>query len=189
MDSGVHQHLFEHGCLAHEGVVFVIRAEAHDPFHVGAVVPGAVEHDDLAGGGKVLDVALEIPLALLAVRGLGKRDCPGVARVKVFVEALDGAALAGRVPAFEDDHVLEAEVLSPVLEFQQLDLQAVLLDLILVPGHPQFVGIILIPGFHCGSTGIDQFRVLALPAADGVTQVHQMVDRLAQVVPDPPVIQ
>ena len=43
------------------------RAEAHDVFDAGAVVPAAVEDHDLAAGRKVLDVALHVHLALLAV--------------------------------------------------------------------------------------------------------------------------
>jgi hypothetical protein len=61
--------------------------------------------------------------------------------VEVFHEALDGAALAGRVPAFEeDDHPLPG-FLDPGLELEQLDLQAVLLLLVGLAGHQVLVGV------------------------------------------------
>src|SRR6266545_4013794 len=36
-------------------------AETHDPLDAGAVVPGAVEQDHVAGGGEMLHIALEVP--------------------------------------------------------------------------------------------------------------------------------
>ncbi len=85
----------------------------HDAFHIGAVVPGAVEHDDFTRSGKVLDVALEIPLALLTVRGLGERYRPGRAGIQMLGETLDSATLAGGVASLEDNDVLQTEVLPP----------------------------------------------------------------------------
>jgi hypothetical protein len=40
----------------------VLGAEAHDPFDTGAVVPAAVEDHDLAPGGKVRYVSLQVHL-------------------------------------------------------------------------------------------------------------------------------
>jgi hypothetical protein len=45
----------------------LLGAEAHHPLDAGAVVPGAVEQHDLAAGGQVRHVALEVPLGLLAL--------------------------------------------------------------------------------------------------------------------------
>jgi hypothetical protein len=50
----------------------------------------------------VFDVALEIPLAAFLVGGLVERHDPRLARVQMLHEALDRAALAGRVAAFEE---------------------------------------------------------------------------------------
>jgi hypothetical protein len=88
--------------LAHEFEVVVGRAEAHDPLDARAVVPGAVEEDDLAGRRQVLDVALEIPLRASRSVGLVQRHHARAARIQMFHEALDGAALAGRVAALEE---------------------------------------------------------------------------------------
>ena len=54
--------------------MLLLGAEAHHVFDAGPVVPAAVEDHDLAGRGKVLDVALHVELRLLAVRGRGQRD-------------------------------------------------------------------------------------------------------------------
>ena len=99
--AAAHEHALELGRLAHELEVIVRRAEAHDVLDARAVVPGAVEENDLARGRQLLDVALEIPLALFAFGGLGQRDDGRAARIEEFGEALDRAALARGVAALE----------------------------------------------------------------------------------------
>jgi hypothetical protein len=47
--------------------VFVVAAEPHDPLDPSPVVPGPVEQDELAGGGEMGDVALDVELALLPI--------------------------------------------------------------------------------------------------------------------------
>jgi hypothetical protein len=103
------------------------RAEAHHALDAGAVVPGAVEHHDLAGRRQVLHVALEVPLAALDLAGLLERDDARAAGVQVLHEALDRAALAGGVAPLEEDHHALPGLLHPRLQLQQLDLQPVLL--------------------------------------------------------------
>ena len=61
-DAVLDQQPLEDRALLQEPPVLLGRAEAHDVLDAGAVVPAAVEQDDLAGGGQVLDVALEVPL-------------------------------------------------------------------------------------------------------------------------------
>src|SRR5271166_2796172 len=96
-DAGADQHPLDLGALAHEFEIFVGLAEAHDALDAGAIVPGAIEEHDLAGGGQMLDVALEIPLRALALARLLQRHNARAARVEMLHEALDGAALAGGV--------------------------------------------------------------------------------------------
>jgi hypothetical protein len=67
-------------------------------------------------------VALEIPLRLLEVGGLFQRHHPRTARVEVFHEPLDAAALSGGVAALEHDDVPGTRALAPVLQLEQLDL-------------------------------------------------------------------
>ena len=83
----------------------------------------------------MLDVALEVPLAALGVGRFLQRDDPRTPRVQVLHQALDRAALAGRVAALEQDHHTLAGLLHPGLQLEQLDLQAVFLLLVVAPLH------------------------------------------------------
>ncbi len=141
VDAAADQVAFKIRHLAQEIQVFVLGAEAHDSFHAGAVVPGTVEHDDLARGRQMLHIALEIPLASLRVGGLFQRDHARAARVQVFHHAFDGAALAGGITAFEQDHHPLAGGLDPRLQLQQFDLQVVLLLLVIAAQHAVAIGI------------------------------------------------
>jgi hypothetical protein len=51
-----------------EAAVRFLGDEAHRVFDAGAIVPAAIEYDDLARGGKAFDVALNEHLAFFAVR-------------------------------------------------------------------------------------------------------------------------
>src|SRR5262249_30708433 len=84
----------ELGCLTQELRVLLFRAEAHDVFDAGAVVPGTVEQDELTARRQVLHVPLEIPLTLFDGCGFLERDDARAARVEVLHEPLDRAALA-----------------------------------------------------------------------------------------------
>jgi hypothetical protein len=57
------------------------------------------------------DVAMEIPLTTLCLCWLGQCDDSSCPRIEVFHEALDRAALAGRIAAFEQDHMLRTSLL------------------------------------------------------------------------------
>ena len=93
----------EDRALVEEAAVLVGRAEAHHLLDAGAVVPTAVEQDDLAGARQVGDVALEVPLRPLALGGAGSASMRRDARVEVLSDALDRAALAGCVATLEHD--------------------------------------------------------------------------------------
>ena len=98
-------------------------------------------------------------------------------------EPLDRAALPGGVAALEQDHVLGARVLRPVLELQQLDLQLVLLFFVDVAIEPLVVGVVLAPGLDRIAPRVDQVRVgevFVVPHAVAVAQ--QMVEVLAEVL-------
>ena len=101
-DAVLHQQSLEHRALGKETSVLLRRAETHHPLDAGAVVPGPVHQHDLAGRRQLRDVALEVPLAALALGRRRERDDAGNARVQILGDPLDGAALAGRVPSFED---------------------------------------------------------------------------------------
>ena len=123
MGVGADEHALELGAGPEEFAVLLLRAEPHHPVDARAVVPASVEEDDLAGRWQVCDVPLEIPLRLFPVRRLGQGGHAADAGIEPRDDAGDGAALAGRVAALEDDHHLQAMVDHPFLELGQLDLQ------------------------------------------------------------------
>ena len=110
-------------CQLQEALVLIVAAEAHHPLDPRPVVPGTIEQDDLAGCGKVADVALDIELALLAV---GRRRQCHVAEhawAAALHDPLDHASLARRVAAFEHDDDPGTLRHGPGLEARQLDLE------------------------------------------------------------------
>ncbi len=123
-DPRAHQHALELRHGPEELLVFLVGAEAHHPLDAGAVVPAAVEQHDLAAGRQMRDVALEIPLACARARSArAARPTRHDARVEALRDALDGAALAGRVASLEDHDQLELLGHDPVLQLDQLALQ------------------------------------------------------------------
>src|SRR5262245_22687803 len=123
-DAGAHEHPFELRHGAQKLLALLVRAKVHDPFDAGAIVPAAVEQNDLARGRQVRSIALEIPLRPLALVGRGEGSYSANARVKPLRDALDHPALARRVAAFEDDDNLQALRDDPILQLDQLALQS-----------------------------------------------------------------
>src|SRR5262249_55669013 len=101
----------------------LVRAEFHDPFDAGAVVPAPVEDDDFAGRGEMREIPLDLHLRLFAFRRRGERDDAKDARTDALGDGLDGAPFTRYVPPFEQDADLESLVLDPLLQFDQLDVQ------------------------------------------------------------------
>ena len=182
VDAGLDQHPLELGGLLHERRVVLGAAEAHDPLHARAVVPGAIEQDHLSRRREVLDVALEVPLPLLGGGGLVERHHARRAGIQVLGEALDRAALARRVAALEEEDVPDAVILAPVLQLQQLDLEAVLLLLVLLATHELVVGVVLTPRLDRAAARIDELGIRAMAFGDGVALEDEFVDELAQVL-------
>jgi hypothetical protein len=60
-DAAMCKKLLENRSGLEKRIVFLFRAKLHDALESGAVVPTAIEQDDLAGDRKVLDISLEIP--------------------------------------------------------------------------------------------------------------------------------
>ena len=115
-----------------------LRAEAHDPLDAGPVVPAAVEDDDLARGREMRHVALDVHLRLLALGRSGQGHDPEHPRAHPLGDPLDRAALAGRVPALENDADLRAGGLHPLLHGDKLAVQDAHLLLVLLPLHLVF---------------------------------------------------
>ncbi len=121
-DAVAYQPLFEAGGILDEGLVLVGGAEAEDGFHHGAVVPAAVEEHDLSAPGKLLHVALEIPLGTLLFRRLAQGYDPVVLLVHITGDPADRTALSRGVSPFEEDDHLEFVDLQVLLEFDQFGL-------------------------------------------------------------------
>ncbi|MNT08566.1 hypothetical protein D3C72_1433130 [compost metagenome] len=139
--AAVAEHALQVRCLAHEFQVLQRRAKVHDALDTGTVVPGAVEEDHFTGGGQVLDIALEIPLALLLLGRLLQGDDTCAAWVQVLHEALDGTALTSCVTAFKEDDDALAGLLDPALHLEQFDLQSVLGLFVLRAAHAGAIGV------------------------------------------------
>ena len=129
-DAVVDEHPLEDRALLEEAPVLLRGAVAHDVLDAAAVVPGAVEQADLAGGGQVRDVALEVPLGALTLGGYGKCDHARDTRVEVLGDPFDRPTLAGRVTALEDDDDAGAGGPDPLLHLDQLRLQPQQLGLV-----------------------------------------------------------
>ena len=144
------------GVSCEEMARVLLGAEAHDPLDAGAVVPAAVEDHDLAGGRQVREVALEVELRLLALGRRRQGDHPEDPRADPLGDALDHAALAGRVAALEDDHDPRPGRLHPGLQMRELDLE---------PGEFLEIGSVPLPSasWPAASAALSFFSFLLAP--------------------------
>ena len=123
LDSRPDQHALELRAGAHELLVLLLGAKAHHPLDARPVVPRAVEQDDLPSGGQVRDVALEVPLGLLALGRRRERHNAADARVRPLGDPLDHPPRGG-IPPFEDHDHLQALGLDVLLHDHELALKA-----------------------------------------------------------------
>src|SRR5439155_4180927 len=93
VDAVGDQEPLEDRALLEEPAVLLRRTKAEHRLDPRAVVPAAVEQDDLTGCGELFDVALEVPLRLLALGGDGERNDARDARVQELGDPLDRPAL------------------------------------------------------------------------------------------------
>src|ERR1700716_2519926 len=112
--------------------VLALGAESHHVFDAGAVVPAAIEDDDLAGRRKPFDVALHEQLRLLAIRRRRQRDRAKDPRAYALGQGLDGAALAGGIAPLEHDDDARALRFDPILQMAELDLKPAQLLLVIL---------------------------------------------------------
>ena len=102
-DAGI-----DHGALKHwrrfeKSFGLFLAAESHHPLDTSAVIPTAIENHDLSRSRKMLDVALDIDLALLALRRRRQGDNAKDARTYPLGYRLDGATLAGPVASLKNN--------------------------------------------------------------------------------------
>ena len=79
----------------------------------------------------MLDIALEVPLAAFDFGGFSGA-ITRAARIGVFHIALDGAALAGGIATFKQNHNALAGFFHPVLHLEQFNLLVLVLPLVIV---------------------------------------------------------
>lgn len=123
-DAGADEHAFEFRAGAEELTDIGFRAKPHDAFDAGAVVPGAVEEDHLAGSGEMGNIALKVPLSFFTFGGDGEGDDADDAGIELLSDAFNHAAFASGIAAFEDNDDFEAFVTNPFLEFDKFGLEA-----------------------------------------------------------------
>jgi hypothetical protein len=143
--------------------VLALVDEIHDALNAGPVVPAAVEDDDLARGGELLDVALGEQLRLLALRRRGERDDAKDARADPLGDCLDRSALALGVTSLKDDDDARAVVLNPVLQVAQLDLQLAELLLVILALEATVAG----RSLGAGGVSSADFRSAAIISSSG----------------------
>jgi hypothetical protein len=114
---------FDCGCEPEKVLVLFVAAEPHDPLDPRAVIPGPIEQDDLTRGGEMGDVALDVQLALLPIRGRGQRHMLEHAGAAALHDAADDAALPGGVSPLEHDDHPRALSHGPCLQPRQLNLE------------------------------------------------------------------
>ena len=134
-DAGFDDRLLELGRDFEEALHCVHRAELHHPLDAGSIVPAAVEDHDLAGGGHMAHVALDIHLRLFPLGRRGQRDDAEDARTDALGDRLDHPALAGAVAALEQHADLQALVDDPELQLDEFGVQARELTLIGLAGQ------------------------------------------------------
>src|SRR5262245_19580270 len=113
------------GAQFEKAFVLLVIDESHYVLHTCAIVPTAVEDDDLAGSRKTLDVTLHVHQCLFAVRRGRQRDDTKHARANPLGQRLDCAALACSIAPFEYNDNFKAFGLDPFLKMTKLDLKLV----------------------------------------------------------------
>jgi len=90
-------------------------------FDTCAVVPGAVKQHDLATGGQMLHIALEVPLRLFPRRRCAERRNPADSGVERLADALDHPTFARCVAALKNHDNPGPGFDNPLLELDQFE--------------------------------------------------------------------
>ena len=142
VDAAVDNHAaFEGRALIQKALLLRAAGEAHHALHAGAVVPTAVKDHDLARGGKVTDVALQVKLGLFPVRGRRQRHHAEHPRTDPLGQRADTAAFSRRVAPFKHDDDALALRFHPILERAQLGLKFAQCFGVMLAFHPHLPGV------------------------------------------------
>src|SRR6185295_12893303 len=96
-DAAADDVLFDLRAELEKTPIVVLAAETHDVLDASAIVPTAVEDDDLTGGGEVRQIALQVDLTLLAIGRRGQRHGAKHPRAHPLGDRFDHAPFAGGV--------------------------------------------------------------------------------------------
>ena len=191
-DARAHQHALELRRGLEELLVFLVGAEAHDALDARAVVPAAVEQHDFAAGGQVRGVALEIPLAALALARRRQRRDAADARIEPLRDALDDAALARGIAPLEQHDDLELLVHDPVLQLDQFALQPQQLLEVEFPIQRLVFGMVGDVVHHLGDALVVDFQLHLFVeivddfAMDALEERARFLDGLSSFIAEPP---
>lgn len=94
-----------------------------------AVVPTAIEENELFCCGKLSDITLEVPAASFSIGGLSESDNSRLARTQVLDDTLDATILPSGIAAFDENQNLVATTDEVSLQFDQFYLEQVQLRL------------------------------------------------------------
>jgi hypothetical protein len=118
---------------AHKLPIFIVAAKAHDALNTSAVVPAAIEQDDLAGRWQFRHITLEIPLPALLLGRRCQRDDTADSWIERIGNTLNHTAFTRCVPPLEQNAQLVAVGPHPLLHLDQFDLEVgKLLDVFVV---------------------------------------------------------
>ena len=135
-DPGIDHVFFDLRRQFQETAVSRLVDETHHVFDAGAVVPAAVEDDDFASGGEMLDIALEKQLALLPFGRRGQGNDPEYSGAHSFRKRPNGATFARGIATLESDDDPKALLLNPFLQMTEFDLKLAHFSFIGLAFHP-----------------------------------------------------
>ena len=119
-------------------------------------------------------IALKVPLRAFAVVRRGQCGHAANARVQALGDALDDTALACGIAAFKQNHHLVAGGDHPVLQLDQLGLQAEQLAEVLATGFFLILGSGLPIRLHAGQHAVVHFHLQLFVIAVNHVAVHAL---------------
>src|SRR5262249_50330989 len=123
IDPGINEESLKRRNVFEKSLVLFLRAEIHHVLDSGAIVPTAVENDDLASCRKMLEIALPIKLRLFPVGRSRQRHKAEHAWADALGDRFDRSSLACGIAPFEHDDGAQPLMFHPILEPAQLGLE------------------------------------------------------------------
>jgi hypothetical protein len=122
-DAIILKQTFEIGTVAKKGLVLLLGTKAHYVFNESSVVPTPVENYDLAGGGHLLYISLDVHLRFVTFCWSRQGDVMEHSRTDAFHDAMDHSALSSCVAALEYNDNPRPGGFDPFLHLDELRLK------------------------------------------------------------------